>query len=119
LQTQSVAIGSAYGGEVLVSSIADNDGFHNLHIEAGEGAVIVGAGAKSADDLLIVGNGTAYPPAASNAVKVRRNGAMRAAGVVESKVGFRTPKMGDIDMGLFTAGPDPATLNSGLGYAGE
>jgi hypothetical protein len=119
LQTQSVAIGSAYGGEVLVSSIADNDGFHNLHIEAGEGAVIVGAGAKSADDLLIVGNGTAYPPAASNAVKVRRNGAMRAAGVVESKVGFRTPKMGDIEMGLFTAGPNPATLNDGLRYSAE
>lgn len=90
------------------------------------------------DDLLVVGNGEViglnydeYPTYIySNALVVQKNGNTRVAGTVEAKGGFRTPPMGDIGMGSFTAGPtptghsdtegsDPATLNAGLRYIGE
>jgi hypothetical protein len=69
-----------------------------------------------------MGNGEVYPvwpETQSNAMSLQKNGKLRVANTVESKGGFRTPKMGDIEMGLFTAGPDPTTLNAGLRYSGE
>lgn len=75
------------------------------------------------DDLLTLGNGnldgSSGPVVASNALALHKNGKLRVANTVESKGGFRTPKMGDIEMGLFTAGPNPATLNEGLRYSAE
>jgi hypothetical protein len=75
------------------------------------------------DDLLTLGNGnldwSSGPVVASNALALHKNGKLRVANTVESKGGFRTPKMGDIEMGLFTAGPDPTTMNAGLRYTGE
>jgi hypothetical protein len=75
------------------------------------------------DDLLTLGNGnldwSSGPVVASNALALHKNGKLRVANTVESKGGFRTPKMGDIEMGLFTAGPNPATLNEGLRYPAE
>ena len=73
-------------------------------------------------NLLVLGNGT-NTNAQSNALVVQKNGNTRVAGIVEAKGGFRTPRMGDIDMGEFTAGPNPgdssAGLNAGLRYPGE
>ena len=79
------------------------------------------------DDLFVVGNGDADEWVPSNAFVVHKNGNVRAAGNVQSKGGFRTPPMGDLDMGSFTAGTNPAApstdakpgLNAGLRYPTE
>lgn len=74
------------------------------------------------DDLFVVANGS-LDTARANALVVLKNGNTRIAGTVQAKGGFRTPKMGDIDMGEFTAGPNPADattgLNAGLRYPSE
>lgn len=119
-----------------------------LHVAAnGFGQVAIGrnnvvqgsaTGLVGTDDLFIIGNGAvtgsyasnpynalvayvAGPP--SNAFVVHHDGNTRAQGKVESKGGFRTPPMGDLGMGGFTAGTNPADpvngLNSGLRYPTE
>jgi hypothetical protein len=78
------------------------------------------------DDLLVVGNGD-IDTAPSNAFVVHRNGNTRIAGGVHAKGGFRTPPMGDLSMGEFNAGINPAAplndpspgLDTGLRYPGE
>ncbi len=78
------------------------------------------------DDLFVVGNGLSSGTE-SNAFVVHKNGNVRAAGGVQSRGGFRTPPMGDLDMGEFTAGTSPAApldgpnpgLDAGLRYSGE
>jgi hypothetical protein len=87
-----------------------------------DGKFVAGTNSVENDDLVTVGNGDAYPvwpETQSNALALHKNGKLRVANTVDSKGGFRTPKMGDIEMGLFTAGPNPATLNAGLRYSGE
>jgi hypothetical protein len=76
------------------------------------------------DDLFVIGNSNGI--FASNALVVHKNGNTRVAGTVEAKGGFRTPPMGDIGMGSFTAGnnpnppaPDATGLNAGLRYPAE
>jgi hypothetical protein len=86
------------------------------------------------DDLFVVGNGgetvipdEVSPGVSSNALAVHKNGNLRVAGNVQSKGGFRTPPMGDLEMGDFKAGVNPAApqtdtnpgLNAGLRYPGE
>jgi hypothetical protein len=76
-------------------------------------------------DATVQGNltvtGVSGPP--SNALVVHKNGEVRAAGKIQSKGGFRTPPMGDLNMGEFTAGANPADpangLNASLRYPGE
>lgn len=69
--------------------------------------------------IFLLGNGTSSQR--SNAMTVQRSGQVRASGVVEAKAGFRTPPLGDLSMGDFTAGQNPADLNPALGlkYTGE
>jgi hypothetical protein len=73
------------------------------------------------DPVLEIGNGEADGGIPSNAVTVFKNGKLRTSNVMESKVGFRTPPQGDLSMGDFTAGSNPADLvpTSGLKYQGE
>jgi hypothetical protein len=86
------------------------------------------------DDLFVIGNGgettipdEVSPGVSSNALTVHKNGDLRVAGNVQSKGGFRTPPMGDLDMGDFKTGVNPAALptdanpgmNAGLRYPNE
>ncbi len=72
------------------------------------------------DDLVVVGNGQSTP---SNALAIHKNGDTRVAGTVQAKGGFRTPPMGDLSMGDFHTGANPADpstgLNAGLRYPAE
>lgn len=70
------------------------------------------------DDLFVIGNRPRTIPLSekSNAFVVHKNGITRAAGVIESKEGIRVPPGGDIPMGVFTAGRNPADMNAGLRY---
>ena len=77
-----------------------------------------------ADDLFVVGNGSvddSYlvlgPP--SNALVVRKNGDTRVAGNLQVKGGIRVAPGGDISMGDFHTGDNPAALNNGLRYESE
>jgi hypothetical protein len=78
------------------------------------------------DDLMVVGNG--FPGTVenewedvvlSNALVMRKNANMRTAGKIESKDVVRAPAGGGLSMGSFTAGQNPATLDSALKYSGE
>ena len=83
------------------------------------------------DSLLEVGNGSGTStydpvlgistPARSNAFTLFKNGTLRNGGVIEAKGGVRTPPMGDLDMGAFATGQNPANLKPELGlrYTGE
>lgn len=81
------------------------------------------------DALFIVGNGQEFDaegnwvsnPFTSNALTLSKNANMRTGGVVEAKDGFRTPPKGDLSMGEFTAGQNPADLDpaTGLKYPSE
>jgi hypothetical protein len=70
------------------------------------------------DDLIVVGNGEDYGTS-RNALVVHKNADTRVGGRLDVKGGIRTAPMGDIGMGGFTSGPNPATLNDGLRYSGE
>lgn len=72
------------------------------------------------DDLFIVGNGI-QGVSQSNAMTVWKNGGLRTAGTAEFKGGARVAPRGDLSMGDFTAGANPADLDSatGLRYSGE
>jgi hypothetical protein len=108
---------SLSAGRATVAKAMNSVAFGRGNVEQGNPAQWV-----AEDDLMTVGNGdpdAAGGPTASNAMALHKNGKLRVANTVESKGGFRTPKMGDIEMGLFTAGPDPTTLNAGLRYSGE
>jgi hypothetical protein len=72
----------------------------------------------STDPLVVVGNGTGGG-SSSNALVMRKNASMRTGGKIESKDVMRAPAGGGLGMGSFTAGQNPATLNSGLKYSGE
>jgi len=67
------------------------------------------------DPVLEIGNGAADWGTPSNAVTVLKNANMRTGGVVEAKNGFRTPPKGDLSMGEFTSGSNPADLDPTLG----
>jgi hypothetical protein len=79
------------------------------------------------DDLVTVGNGIVGPSGTSgersNAFVIHKNGNVRAAGNIQAKGGVRVPPMGDLSMGGFTAGANPADpetgLNAGLRYPEE
>ncbi len=117
---QSVAL-----GQYAVAQAANSTAIGNLNIPQGDATAWI-----PTDDLFVIGNSSHYYNGQSNAFVVHKNGNTRAAGTVEAKGGFRTPPMGDIAMGDFTAGPipgghsatagsDPETLNAGLRYQGE
>lgn len=93
-------------------------------------SVVIGSknvvqGNKSAwiatDDLFVVGNGNPEQSVSehSNAFVVHKNGEMRSGGLIQARDGVRVPPGGDIPMGGFTAGKNPAELNAGLRYEGE
>jgi hypothetical protein len=126
---------SALGGSVATGhlSTAMGQSFAQAYGSTSLGLFNVSQGNPTSrvatDDLLVVGNGVDYQNRA-NALAVHQNGNARVAGTVEAKRGFRTPPMGDIGMGSFTAGPtptghsaaagrNPAGLNAGLRYTGE
>ena len=82
------------------------------------------------DDVLVIGGGDLNEWVPRNVLSVHKNGNMRVRGTVQAKGGFRTPPMGDIGMGDFTAGPTPGgqttdgssspdNLDDGLRYSGE
>jgi hypothetical protein len=73
------------------------------------------------DELLVVGNGDlGYEPAIeSNALVMRKNANLRVGGKFEAKGVIRCVAGGDISMGSFTAGQNPATLDAALYYTGE
>lgn len=73
------------------------------------------------DPVLEIGNGEASGGIPSNAMTVLKNGELRTEGVIQSKAGVRVPPQGDLSMGDFTAGNNPADLDptSGLKYQGE
>ena len=66
------------------------------------------------DPVLEIGNG-ADRETPSNAVTILKNGELRAAGVIQSKAGVRVPPLGDLSMGEFTSGSNPADLDPTLG----
>lgn len=74
------------------------------------------------DDLFVIGNGTSTSNQ-SNAFAIHKNGNTRIAGQLEAKGVIRCAKAGDLDMGAFTDGANPADatngLNAGLRYATE
>lgn len=70
----------------------------------------------STDELVVIGNGLSAP---SNALVMRKNANMRTGGSFETKGIIRCAPGGDLSMGAFTAGQNPATLNAGLKYSGE
>jgi hypothetical protein len=83
------------------------------------------------DDLFVIGNGgealtegevtTAANP--SNAFVVHKNGNVRVAGDIDTKGTIRVKPSGDLSMGAFTQGTNPANeqtgLNAGLRYPTE
>jgi hypothetical protein len=131
----SIAIGSqsvARGNySIALGHVVEAQAIDSLVV----GRMNIGQGSSTewvaTDDLFVIGNGSndwdSWSP--SNAFVVHKNGTTRTAGTVESKKGFRTPPMGDLDMGTFTAGPtpagpsatgnNPADLSAGLRYSGE
>jgi hypothetical protein len=115
--TRAEGIASLAAGESTVANAFNSVAFGRRNVTQGSSDTWL-----AGDDLLTVGNGdpdAAGGPTTSNAMALHKNGKLRVANTVESKGGFRTPKMGDIEMGLFTAGPDPTTMNAGLRYTGE
>lgn len=73
------------------------------------------------DDLFVVGNGgvsqsDADPAAASTALVINKNGNARLGGSLQVKGGIRIPPGGDISMGDFDEGDNPADLNKALRY---
>lgn len=67
------------------------------------------------DELLVVGNGRA-DWSESNALVLRKNANLRIGGKFEAKGVVRCAAGGDISMGSFTAGHNPADLNEALTY---
>lgn len=77
---------------------------------------------QAADELFVVGNGSgtlegAWTP--SNALVMRKNANMRTGGIIEAKGVIRCAPGGDLSMGTFTAGQNPATLDVALKYSDE
>lgn len=115
----SSAIGiasTAMGHEILASSYSST----------AMGRSNVGGGSptewREEDPLFEIGNGTGTPNDPNwfrNALTMRKNANMRTAGVIEAKGGLRAAPLGDLSMGDFTAGQNPATLNKALKYSGE
>ena len=68
------------------------------------------------DSVLEVGNGSST--SSSNAVTIFKSGKLRTAGTIESQAGIRVPQTGDLSMGVYTNGNNPATLvpSTGLLY---
>jgi len=89
-------------------------GQYNVGISSSTGAT----NWVSSDPVLEIGNGTSA--AHSNAVTIFKSGEIRSEGLVQSQAGFRTPPTGDLSMGSYTNGNNPATLNpqTGLLYPG-
>lgn len=73
----------------------------------------------STDPLLEIGNGNvnawANPGTPSDAVIIFKNGEQRNAGLIQSQAGVRVPPTGDLSMGSYTNGNNPATLNPATG----
>ncbi len=65
------------------------------------------------DPVLEIGNGVSG--AGSNAVTIFKNGKLRTAGTIESQAGMRVPQTGDLSMGSYTNGNNPASLNPATG----
>lgn len=84
-------------------------GRYNAFSEGASGGTWVGN-----DSLFEVGNGTEWD-ARSNALTLFKDATLRTAGVIEAKGGLRTPPQGDLSMGEFTAGENPADLDPALG----
>lgn len=82
---------------------------------------------EESDDLFIVGNGTEDGNIRSNAFVIHKNGNTRVAGNLDVKGIVRVKPAGDLSMGIFTAGTNPAApstdpepgLDAGLRYPGE
>jgi hypothetical protein len=70
------------------------------------------------DELVVVGNG-AHADAPSNALVLRKNAELRTGGMVQVRGIIRAAPGGGLDMGVYTAGQNPATLDAGLQYGGE
>jgi trimeric autotransporter adhesin len=115
--------GTAFGSYLKIDSMHAL-GFGRYNVAQGNATTWI-----PTDDIMVVGNGDS-DTTRSNALTVHKNGNVRVAGTVQAKGGFRTPPMGDIGMGSFTAGPvpgghsatagsNPATLNAGLRYSQE
>jgi len=66
------------------------------------------------DPVLEIGNGQDWETP-SNAVTIFKNGKLRTSNVAEFKGGVRVPQQGDLSMGDFIAGPNPADLDPTLG----
>jgi hypothetical protein len=66
------------------------------------------------DPVLEIGNGN-WSDGPSNALTILKNGTLRTAEKIESKVGVRIPQQGDLSMGIFNTGQNPATLDPELG----
>jgi hypothetical protein len=66
------------------------------------------------DPVLEIGNGGDWN-SPSNAVTILKNANMRTGGKAEFKGGVRVPPQGDLSMGDFTAGNNPADLDPTLG----
>lgn len=65
------------------------------------------------DPVLEIGNGVSGAP--SDALTIFKNGNLRTVGTVEVQGSFRTPPAGDLSMGSYTNGNNPATLNPATG----
>lgn len=120
--------GMALGtGSTAIGADTTASGLYQVVI--GHNNISQGAGGDPlpTDDLFIIGNGlynvNERIDTPSNAFVVRENGNVRVAGDVQSKGGFRTPPMGDLSMGDFHTGANPADpqtgLNAGLRYPTE
>ena len=119
--TSSTAFGtgdSASGGSASAAGYHANAsafasvafGEYNLGIAAGTNTWITN------DPVIEIGNGSSS--VSSNALTVFKTGELRNAGLVQSECGLLTPPTGNLMMGSFTNGSNPATLipTNGLRY---
>jgi len=67
----------------------------------------------ASDAVVEIGNGTSGFP--SNAVTIFKSGELRTQGLIQSQAGVRVPPTGDLSMGGYTNGANPATLNPATG----
>jgi hypothetical protein len=72
------------------------------------------------DALLEIGNGPGWGTN-GNAMTLFKNSQLRTASSIEAKGGLRTAPLGDLSMGSFTSGANPADLDpaTGLKYPNE
>jgi hypothetical protein len=106
---------TSFGGGTRINSIAGLAiGTYNVGVSENEDIADYYSQTLSEDTVIFeIGNG--FFDANSNALTFYRKGDMRLSGKLEARHGVRVPEQGDISMGEFTTGQDPAEMEPGTG----